>query len=160
APSGAHEVVLDDRLPARREMRITTPAGEATYRVVGRVHGPAGPPAMFFADKVADRLSGAPGKVNAIAIRGPKPAGLDHPAPGEPQVLDRAHAADADASDPRAAERVTLVAIFGVLAGVSGMVALFVVAGTFTLAIVQRRRELAVMRALGAAPHQVRRLVA
>ena len=40
------------------------------------------------------------------------------------------------------------------------MVALFVVAGTFTLAIVQRRREIAVLRALGAAPHQVRRLIA
>ena len=40
------------------------------------------------------------------------------------------------------------------------MVALFVVAGTFSLAIVQRRNEIAVLRALGAAPHQVRRLIA
>ncbi len=131
--------MLDDRLPAQSRMRITTPAGEAIYRVVGRVHGAAGPPTMFFADRVADRLSGAPGQVNAIVIRGTRPAPF-----GNLQVLDRAHASNADASDPRAADRVTLISIFGVMAGVAGTVALFVVAGTFTLAIVQRRRELAV----------------
>ena len=38
--------------------------------------------------------------------------------------------------------------------------ALFVVAGTFSLAIAQRARETAVLRALGATPHQVRRLIA
>ena len=76
------------------------------------------------------------------------------------KVLDRDHAADADASDPRAADRVALVAIFGTMGGICAMVALFVVAGTFSLAIVQRRNEIAVLRALGAAPHQVRRLIA
>ena len=75
-------------------------------------------------------------------------------------MLDRDHAADADASDPRAADRVTLVAIFGTMGGICGMLALFVVAGTFSLAIVQRRGEIAALRALGAAPHQVRRLIA
>ena len=75
-------------------------------------------------------------------------------------MLDREHAADADAGDPRAADRVALVAIFGTMGGIAGAVALFVVAGTFTLAIVQRRSEIAVLRALGAAPHQVRRLIA
>ena len=38
--------------------------------------------------------------------------------------------------------------------------ALFVVAGTFALAIAQRRREIAVLRALGATPPQIRRLIA
>ena len=75
-------------------------------------------------------------------------------------MLDREHAADADAGDPRSADRAALVAIFGTMGGIAGLVALFVVAGTFTLAIVQRRREVAVMRALGAAPHQIRRLIA
>ena len=76
------------------------------------------------------------------------------------EALDRAHAADADAGDPRAADRASLVAIFATMGGIAGAVALFVVAGTFTLAITQRRREVAVLRALGAAPHQVRRLIA
>ena len=53
-----------------------------------------------------------------------------------------------------------LIAIFGALGGIAGAVALFVVAGTFALAIAQRRRETAVLRALGATPRQVRRLIA
>ena len=46
------------------------------------------------------------------------------------------------------------------MGGIAGFVALFVVAGTFALAIAQRRRETAVLRALGATPRQVRRLIA
>jgi putative ABC transport system permease protein len=161
APSGPREVVADERLHAGDRVRVASPAGEATYRVVGTVHGPAGPASLFFADTVASRLSGAPGKVNAIAVNGMRPT---LPGGMTLEVLDRSHAADADADadagDARAADRATLVAIFGTMGGIAGMVALFVVAGTFTLAIVQRRREVAVLRALGAAPHQVRRLIA
>ena len=105
--------------------------------------------------ETAARLSGTPGLVNAIAA----PSGTHAPSPTL-EVLDRDHAADADAGDPRAADRAALVAIFGTMGGIAGAVALFVVAGTFTLAITQRRREVAVLRALGAAPHQVRRLIA
>ena len=46
------------------------------------------------------------------------------------------------------------------MGGIAGAVALFVVAGTFALAIAQRRRETAVLRALGATPRQIRRLIA
>ena len=76
------------------------------------------------------------------------------------EVLDRRHAADADAGDPTASDRAGLIAIFGALGGIAGAVALFVVAGTFALAIAQRRRETAVLRALGATPPQIRRLIA
>ena len=159
APKGAHEVVADARLPAGSRLRVATPAGEATYRVTGTVRAAAGPPTLFFADTVASRLSGQPGKVNAIAIPNLKGQSL-YVRDARLKVLDRDHAADADASDPRAADRVTLVAIFGTMGGICGMLALFVVAGTFSLAIVQRRGEIAALRALGAAPHQVRRLIA
>ncbi len=154
APTGAHDVVVDERLKAGDRVRIGTPVGESTYRVTGRVRG-SSTPTLFFADRVAARLSGTPQQVNAIVIRGEVPRVV---APLE--VLDREHAADADAGDPRSADRAALVAIFGTMGGIAGLVALFVVAGTFTLAIVQRRREVAVMRALGAAPHQIRRLIA
>ena len=76
------------------------------------------------------------------------------------EVLDAAHAPTPTRATRRAADRETLVAIFGVLGGIGGTVALFVVAGTFALAIAQRRRETAVLRALGATPRQVRRLIA
>ncbi len=45
------------------------------------------------------------------------------------------------------------------MGGIAGAIALFVVAGTFGLAIAQRRRETAVLRALGATSRQVRRLI-
>jgi putative ABC transport system permease protein len=170
APSGPRDVVVDARLPARvgASIHMTAPGGAGSYRVTGVARGSAnrdrGQAAVFFAPAVADALSGAAGRVNAIGIvaePGVSPAALRErlARPGV-EVLDRAHAADADAGDPRAADRGTLIAIFGTMGGIAGFVALFVVAGTFALAIAQRRRETAVLRALGATPRQVRRLIA
>ena len=45
------------------------------------------------------------------------------------QVLDRDHAANADAGDPTESDRPALVSIFGAMGGIAGAVALFVVAG-------------------------------
>ena len=91
APTGAHEVVADARLAVGSRLRVATPAGEATYRVTGTVRGAAGPPTLFFADAVASRLSGHPGKVNAIAIPNLK-------------GLSRLYVRDAAASDARPPE--------------------------------------------------------
>ena len=166
APSGPRDVVLDSRLHARvgATVHITAPGGEGAYRVSGIARGTAnrdrGQAAVFFAATTADRLSGTPGRVNAVGIiaqPGASLAGLDRPGV---EVLDHAHAADADAGDPQAADREAMVAIFGTMGGIAGFVALFVVAGTFALAIAQRRKETAVLRALGATPRQVRRLIA
>ena len=166
APSGPRDVVLDARLRARvgATVHITAPGGEGAYRVSGIARGSAsrdrGQAAVFFAAGTADRLSGAPGQVNAVGIiakPGASLAGLERPGV---EVLDRAHAADADAGDPQASDREAMVAIFGTMGGIAGFVALFVVAGTFALAIAQRRKETAVLRALGATPRQVRRLIA
>jgi putative ABC transport system permease protein len=111
--------------------------------------------------------SGAPGRVNAVGVvgeSGVSPAALrtrlEQQLGVQVEVLDGDHAANADAGDPTASDRPTLVAIFGTMGGIAGAVALFVVAGTFALAIAQRRRETAVLRALGATPRQVRRLIA
>lgn len=51
------------------------------------------------------------------------------------------------------------VTLLGNAAGVSGAAAIFVVAGTFSFAVAQRRREFALLRAVGATPKQVRHLV-
>ena len=166
APSGSRDVVVDSRLHARlgTRLHLTAPGGEGTYRVSGIARGTAnqdrGQTAVFFSAATADALSGAPGRVNAVGViakPGAKLAGLGGPGL---DVLDRAHAADADAGDPQASDRESLVAIFGTMGGIAGFVALFVVAGTFALVIAQRRRETAVLRALGATPRQVRRLIA
>jgi putative ABC transport system permease protein len=173
APVGPHAVVVDSRLgvDVGQRIRIVSPGGDAAYRVSGiaaeRASRDRSQAAVFFAAATADALSGAPGRVNAIGIvaePGLQPAALQDRLRERlgigVEVLDRSHGAHADAGDPDAADRLTLVAIFGTMGGIGGFVALFVVAGTFALAIAQRRRETAVLRALGATPRQVRRLIA
>src|SRR4051812_39554121 len=174
APAGARDVVVDARLPVRpgATVRIVTPAGDAAYRVSGTAAAPdAGDEsqaALFFSPEAAATLSGRPGRVNAVGVIAEPgtSAGaalrerLRERLGGGVEVLDRPHAAGADAGDPTAADRTGLIAIFGALGGIAGAVALFVVAGTFALAIIQRRRETAVLRALGATPPQIRRLIA
>lgn len=78
---------------------------------------------------------------------------------GGAEVLDRRHASTADAGDPRATEREALVAILGAGGGMTIAVAVFIVAGTLAFVVSRRRREIALLRAVGATPGQVRRLV-
>ncbi len=173
APRGPREVVADVRLGTRvgSMLRIVSPTGDRRYRVSGladaRGAGDGSQAAVFFPQAVAAALSGAPGRVNAIGVIAEPGTSaailrdrLQARAGRGIEVLDRPHAADADAGDPTAADRAGLIAIFGALGGIAGAVALFVVAGTFALAVAQRRRETAVLRALGATPPQIRRLIA
>jgi putative ABC transport system permease protein len=167
AVSNPAEVVADARLGVRvgSKLRISSPGGEETLRVSGVAAAAEalGRPGVFFTPATARRLAGTPRAVNSIGVM----VGADPEAVRERlrdrlglEVLDPAHAADADPGDARVTERQSLIAIFGAMGGIAGAVALFVVAGTFSLAIAQRRRETAVLRALGATPRQVRRLIA
>ncbi|MET0234075.1 MAG: FtsX-like permease family protein [Kibdelosporangium sp.] len=52
-----------------------------------------------------------------------------------------------------------LIPLAAVFAGLAVFIAMFVVAGTLGLAVQQRRRELALLRAIGATPGQVRRMI-
>ncbi|GAB2518660.1 ABC transporter permease [Paramicrobacterium agarici] len=58
-----------------------------------------------------------------------------------------------------ATARTNLIALSGSLAGVALIIALFVVASTMSLSLGQRRRDIALLRAVGAEPRQVRGLV-
>jgi putative ABC transport system permease protein len=76
---------------------------------------------------------------------------------GDAEVLDHRHAAAADAGDPRAFDRVQLVAVLAAGGGMTLAIATFVLAGTIAFAVERRRREIALLRAVGATPGQVRR---
>lgn len=52
-----------------------------------------------------------------------------------------------------------LAAMFGVMSGFSGFIAIFVVASTFSFVVSSRRRELGLLRLIGATPRQVRRMI-
>src|SRR3954469_15815994 len=172
-PGGPRDVVADVRMGTRvgATLRIVTPTGGSRYRVSGLADahgaGDASQAAVFFTPAIAASLSGAPGEIDAVGVTAEPGTSaavlrgrLKERLGSGIDVLDRRHAADADAGDPAAADRAGLIAIFGALGGIAGAVALFVVAGTFGLAIAQRRRETAVLRALGASPRQIRRLIA
>lgn len=170
APRSGRELVADSRLGLRvgRRLDLSGPGGHATFEVTGiaRGRGAPGQSALFLSADAASRLSGSPGSVNAIGVvaapgtsAAELRARLRHRLGRAVEVLGPHDSADADAGDPRAASRASQVAIFGTMGGIAGAVALFVVAGAFGLATAQRRREIAVLRALGASSPQVRRLL-
>ncbi|WP_437582569.1 ABC transporter permease [Paramicrobacterium sp. CJ85] len=69
--------------------------------------------------------------------------------------IERGDAENLDAATARA----TLTALSGSLAGLALVIAMFVVASTLSLAIAQRREDIALLRAVGAQPRQIQRLL-
>ena len=56
--------------------------------------------------------------------------------------------------------RTTLIAVAASFAGMAMFIAIFVVASTMGLAILQREREIGLLRAVAATPGQIRRMIA
>ncbi|MGW5261264.1 FtsX-like permease family protein [Microbispora sp. NPDC004025] len=154
-PRGDGEVVVDARsglsVGAALDVR-----GKA-YRVVG-VTAQALPSqdTVFFSTAEARRLAGRPGLVTAI--------GVFPRVDVSPVLTDRLVAYTGDERgtveflDAEQA-RVRLISLGGALGGTSLLVAILVVTGTSALAVQQRRREIALLRAVAATPGQVRRLL-
>ncbi|MFG1945726.1 FtsX-like permease family protein [Nonomuraea sp. NPDC048826] len=144
-PRAADEVVVDAR---NRTAKIPG------YRVVG-VTAQALPSqdTIFFSTAEARRLAGRDGLVTAIGVF-----------PGVDVEVEGALAYTGDGRGtvefPGAENaRVKLISLGGALGGTSLLVAILVVVGTFALSIQQRRRELAMLRAVAATPRQVRKLI-
>ncbi|MGK4583958.1 FtsX-like permease family protein [Kitasatospora sp. HPMI-4] len=169
---GAGEVVLDEATARAAKLRtgdrvsFTAPAGGGSYRISGLASAQLGSGGAWFGDAVADRLSGHPGRVDAIAVtprEGVSPRELAR------QVREAVGgAAKVFTGDDRAmVERPALLQAGEVLMGLGGsfggiaaMTAVFVVMGTIALATGQRAREFALLRAIGATPRQIRRTIA
>ncbi|MFB7916482.1 FtsX-like permease family protein [Streptomyces sp. NPDC056061] len=173
APAGADEIVADAGSGLRTGAKVTvqSTAAPAVYRVVG-IAAPVGRDALprqstlFFSEEEARRLAGHPGQVSALGL-------LTSPGAATSDVHDRAAEALSGTSlKARSGEgrgpvefidadkaRVGLISLGGAMGGTSLLVALLVVAGTFALSVQQRARELALLRAVGATPRQLRRMV-
>ncbi|MCF2526697.1 FtsX-like permease family protein [Yinghuangia soli] len=177
APTGPDDVVLDADLARRAgaavgsQVTVQSTAAPKTYRVTGIAApqdrtGLARQTTLFFHTAEAARLAGHPGQVAALGI-------LTAPGADTSAVADDVKAALAgttaqvrtgDARGPvefidAAKARVTLISLGGALGGTSLLVAILVVCGTFALSLQQRRREIALLRAVGATPRQIRRMV-
>ena len=172
APTGAGTVVLDEGIAAATGQGVggtvaLAVGGKAEeFRVTGIAAAASDNRSAFFTDADATRLYGKSGKVDAIAVL---------PADGVsvPDLQERLTAVIADkglavlAGDDRGraeADGATgggddLVALSGVFGGLAVMVAMFVVAGTLGLSVQQRHREMALLRAIGSTPGQLRRMI-
>jgi putative ABC transport system permease protein len=174
APSASSEVVLDATLAARgdvgvgTQVRVTSTNGTGGYTVVGLARPPQGrgwQGAVFVTDALAARLSADPARVDALGLL------LEDGADPE-QVAQRARqtvggqAGAYTGHDRGGAESVAttlrneeLISLAGAFGGIAALLAIFVVAATLGLSVLQRGRELALLRAVGAKPRQVRRLL-
>ncbi|GAA2908841.1 ABC transporter permease [Streptomyces thioluteus] len=169
------EVVLDTNLAARTgkrvgdTVRIATHGGSAAaYRLSGIAHSGQVPrPTLFFATADAERLAPHPGTVADIAIVTEPGADRDAVRERVVEALGSATGTTVLTGDDRGTvehpEAVRgagdLIALSGVFGGLAVAVSVFVVAGTVGLCAQQRRRELALLRAVGAGKGMLRRMI-
>ncbi len=134
----------------------------ASFTVSGLVPGQG----VYFADDEVARLAGQQDKVDLIGVRTEQGADLDAVAAGIGELLPGRNAtlvsgdgrglAEFAGAEQASENLIVLAAVFG---GLATMVMLFVVATTLGLSIQQRQRELALLRAIGTTPGQLRRMV-
>lgn len=177
------EVVLDAGLAAQAgvrvggEVAVMVRSAPVTYRVAGvaEARGDAGQggggatgtsrqAALFFSSSTATGLAGRPDQVGAIGVLA-EPGAQDLAARVE-AALAGDHVTVSSGADRSAAEfddvsqtKSILAILAGSFGGYAVLVAIFVVASTLALTVEQRRREFALLRAVGATPRQVRRLI-
>ena len=170
APAAPGDVVLDTGSAAGlggvgvrvgSVVRLQINGAPQEFRVSGiDSGGPAG--MVYFTQQQAETLSGHPDRADALVVL-PVPGGhvsasaLRQAALG----LDVATGvARGDVENPAIqAGRTDNLAAYGSLGGAGLLVALLVVSGLLELSVRDRTRELAVMRAVGATPRQVRRII-
>jgi putative ABC transport system permease protein len=150
------EIVVAGRAALGRPVTVLTAGGPLSFIVVGTVQPRTGEQPIFFTDGEAARLS--PG-ADALVTDDPATARRAAAVPGL-QVLTGAerHQADPDALQD-SAELSGLTTFLAVAAAISAFVAIAVIASAFGLSVAQRRRDLALLRIVGATPRQVARMV-
>ncbi|MGW4943873.1 FtsX-like permease family protein [Actinoplanes sp. NPDC004185] len=150
-PTGERDVVVggDLRVPVGQDVTLLTATGPAAWRVTGHVDGSA----VFVAETVAARLQ--PG-VRALGLGGdPDPAAVRAAVQGAGTVLT---GAARGALEPRADARTRWIGtqVLTATVALAGFACVFLVASTSAFAVNQRRREIGLLRAVGATPRQIR----
>lgn len=174
APRAANDVVVDSNLATHTELGATVTLAHGgingDYRVAGVAAADVGSQPdraehVFLTDAAASALAPRGGTAEVVGVfarEGVSPSELASEiraeAPGAVTYTgyDRGAAEFLDAGSARG----TLVAIGSSFAGTAILIALFVIAGTLSLSIQRRRRDFALMRAIGATPLQIHRLIA
>ncbi|MFC4466017.1 FtsX-like permease family protein [Streptomyces xiangluensis] len=173
-PGDSREIAVDRDMAAAAGVQagdrvevVAAGRDAAEYRVSGIVDAPGA--GVFFADATAEQLAGRgsgprAGTVDLIGLRTETGATDSVAAAVRDQLrgTDLVVATGEDRGDLAApdavASRSLLVLLAGSLAGIILLITGFVMAGALGVSIAGQRRELALMRAVGATPKQIRRL--
>ena len=167
-PDSNSDVVLDSSLAASADLAVgdrigvQSTATPATFTVSGiaRAESPVtGESAMFFSESTAIALAAHAHSATAYGVFGASADTVRHALIGTSAKVVSGEDRGAAALPGAAAARTPLVSMSAAIGGTALIVAMLVVVGTFTLSIQQRHRELALLRAIGATPRQVRRLI-
>jgi putative ABC transport system permease protein len=176
APTTDNQAVIDANLAKRAGVRIgdrlhiQVSARPQTYTISGIAQPSHGATlnkqsAIFFSDKQATTLAGHPGQLTAIGVIAADGfhanevlKNIQKTVNDKVTIYSTSDRGLAEFSEARET-RESLSGIGGSLGGIAIVVAIFVVASTLTLAVSQRHREVALLRATGATPRQVRRMI-
>src|SRR4051794_1240475 len=163
APAEPAEVVTGFHAKLGSHLRLASTDAARTVTVVGvaRTRHPVRTPALFMTDSEAARMGEHPGQVDAIGIIAAPGFDADRlkAAAGGAAVLSGAGRGRAEHPELQAGQ-TTLIAVSASFAGLGIFVALFVVTSTMALAVQQREKEIALLRAVAATPGQIRRMIA
>ncbi|MET8263933.1 ABC transporter permease [Micromonospora arida] len=159
-PRRPGEVVVDRALGLGVGAPVTllTAVGAESYTVSGLVDGPG----VHVADEVAAPLAPGVRAIGLVLAPDADPERVATAARGVVGVDGRVLTGDArGALEPRGDARTRWIGmqVLTATAALAGFVTVFVVASTFAFTIAQRRRELGLLRAVGATGRQVRRMV-
>jgi putative ABC transport system permease protein len=174
APTSSGEVAVDSATaaaagvkPGDRVQVVVNSRPASGYRVSAVVNAPGA--GVYFADKTAVEISGLAGHSGRVDLVGLRTApGAEERVAAEVRtklkgtgLLAVTGAERGDTAAPGAgASRSLLVLLAGSLSGIVLLITGFVMASALAVAIGGQRRDLALMRAVGATPKQIRRLAA
>ncbi|MFJ4712055.1 FtsX-like permease family protein [Streptomyces sp. NPDC088785] len=157
APRADGEIVVGGGDPSLvgRTVRVAVDGAFTGYRVVGVTRLVWFEDALFFTDAEAKKLS--PGVQAVVAYASPAEV---RAAAGRASVLTGADRLLAEADQEGGRDQLRdAEGMAGTSLMIVAFVAIFVVIATFAFVVDQRRRELALLRTIGATPGQVRRMV-
>ncbi|MFI5892317.1 FtsX-like permease family protein [Actinoplanes sp. NPDC051513] len=154
-PEKPGEVAVAGSAPGSR-IEVLTADGPATWTVTGTVGGPG----FYVADDVALRMS--PGvRVIGLTVDGDGDAVAGAARGVVGTAGEVVTGSGRDSLEPVSITRTRWIGaqLLIALVGLGAFVAVFVVASTCALSAAQRRREIGLLRAVGATPGQVRRMM-
>jgi putative ABC transport system permease protein len=160
APAAAGEVVLDAGygIPSGATATVLTATGPQQWRVTGTVDGPG----IYVADSAAATLAPGVQAIGLVLSPGAAPDTVAAAARARVGAAGTVLAGDArTALEPEAVGRTRWLGtqLITVMVLLAAFATVFVMASTAALNAYQRRRELALLRAIGATPRQTRRLL-